>query len=79
MKKNIWKIENGLAEIVDTLGEEPKVRIIAVEMDTIKISKIGVNDFFGMVKEYAEVCKARYPGKEAQFEQIITAIEDMNK
>ena len=79
MKKNIWKIENGLAEIIDVLGEEPKVRIIAVEMDTIKISKIGVNDFFGMVKEYAEVCKARYPAHEASLDKIITAIEDMNK
>ena len=79
MKKNIWKIEKGLAEIVDTLGEEPKVRIIAVEMDTIKISRIGVNDFFGMVKEYAEICKVRYPTKKIQLDKITTAIEDMNK
>lgn len=79
MKKNVWKIENGLAEVVDVSGEEPKVRILSVEMDTVKISKIGVNDFFGMVKEYAEVCKVRYPAHEASLDKIITAIEDMNK
>lgn len=78
MKKNIWKIEDGLAEVLDVEGVEPKIRILAVEMDTVKISKIGVNDFFGMVKEYAEVCKVRYPGKKIPLEQIITAIEDMN-
>lgn len=79
MKKNIWKIDNGLAEVIDIEGEEPKIRILAVEMGTVKMSKIGVNDFFGMVKEYCEVCKVRYPAYETQLEQIITAIEDMNK
>ena len=79
MKKNVWKIDNGLAEVVDVEGEEPKIRILAVEMNTVKVSKIGVNDFFGMVKEYSEVCKIRYPEQKVPLEQIITAIEDMNK
>lgn len=79
MKKNIWKVDGGLAEVVDIEGEEPKIRILAVEMGTAKVSKIGVNDFFGMVKEYAEVCKVRYPTHKTQLDKIITAIEDMNK
>lgn len=72
-------MDGGLAEVVDTGGEEPIIRILAVEMGTAKVSKIGVNDFFGMMKEYAEVCKVRYPAKKTYLNKIITAIEDMNK